>query len=230
MPSHMLEEDASLGDGSLRTWWTHSLKVMQVGGVPVRLHGTFLAMIPVALGYGWLRGEWVGLMLTAKVLAVMPVLVLMHELAHVFTARAFGAVTRSVTLSPIGGVAMIELQSMAPWQDVLVSLAGPASNLALAALLWGTEGELRILMFANLLLGLFNLLPAYPMDGGRVLRSSLRMVVPEEAAASMSLGVGVLVVGAMLAVGLALGQVGLVLVGVFLLVVQGMEMRALGRG
>ncbi len=213
----------------MRTWWTRSLKVIDVAGVPVRLHGTFLALIPVALGYGWLRGQWGGLVLTLKVLAVMPLLVLMHELAHVFTARAFGAKTRSVTLSPIGGVAMIELQSMAPWQDVLVSLAGPASNLALAALLWGTEGELRILMFANLLLGLFNLLPAYPMDGGRVLRSALRMAVDEDEAASMSLGVGVLVVLAMLALGLALGQVGLVLVAVFLLWVQGAEMRALGR-
>jgi Zn-dependent protease/CBS domain-containing protein len=115
--------------------------------------------------------------------------VLLHEFGHIFTARAFGVLTPDVILLPIGGVARLERIPEKPSQEFLVAIAGPAVNVAIAAVLIlfgarpGTDslatfenagaGLADRLAMVNLFLAAFNLIPAFPMDGGRVLRALL---------------------------------------------------------
>src|SRR5260370_40066633 len=118
--------------------------------------------------------------------------VLAHEFGHIFTARAFGVSTPDVTLLPIGGVARLERIPEEPKQEFLIAIAGPLVNVAIAAvLIFALKAEAafsdladlntpRVALLAklasvNLFLVLFNLIPAFPMDGGRVLRALLAM-------------------------------------------------------
>src|SRR5579864_4120007 len=158
-------------------------------GIEVRLHATFLVFLAwVALSH-LIRGHAIGTAAAgvAYVLAVFAIIVL-HELGHALTARRFGIATRDITLLPIGGVARLERMPTKPSQEFLVAIAGPAVNFALALLLfagvvamgtiedaahWTLVGGplLAKLMWTNVALGAFNLIPAFPMDGGRVLRA-----------------------------------------------------------
>ena len=116
--------------------------------------------------------------------------VVLHELGHAFAARAFGIPTHGITLLPIGGVAQLDRIPRNPFQELVIALAGPAVNVAIALLLipfvaalYGlgqitplgliSGGFVARLLLVNLVLVAFNLIPAFPMDGGRVLRALL---------------------------------------------------------
>ncbi|WP_256368969.1 site-2 protease family protein [Aquisphaera insulae] len=113
--------------------------------------------------------------------------IVLHELGHALMARRFGIGTLDITLSPIGGVARLERLPRAPGAEILIALAGPAVTFAIVLGLFGLQifglldggdnsalGDLGTsLLIVNLVLGLFNLIPAFPMDGGRVLRAVL---------------------------------------------------------
>src|SRR5579859_4038822 len=162
-------------------------------GIEVRVHATFLVLLAwVAFGHV-LHGHDLGLAIggVAYVVSVFAIVVL-HELGHALTARQFGIATRDITLLPIGGVARLERMPTEPSQELLVAIAGPAVNVALAALLFGILGAMGAaadisqwsmvggpfvakLMWTNVGLAVFNLLPAFPMDGGRVLRALLAL-------------------------------------------------------
>ncbi|MBI3046700.1 MAG: site-2 protease family protein [Acidobacteria bacterium] len=168
-----------------------SWKLAHVAGIGVYMHATFLLLIGwVALGH-WLAEHSLAAVLTgiAFILGLFACVVL-HEFGHALTARRYGIATRDITLLPIGGIARLERMPEQPRQELLVALAGPAVNVVIAAALYGsmeaTTGltpvaELDVmhgpilerLMFVNLWLVGFNLLPAFPMDGGRVLRALL---------------------------------------------------------
>ncbi len=159
-------------------------KLGQVAGIDVFVHATFLLVFlvfpPVFPG---------GRLSPLNVLLVFSVFgcVLLHELGHALMARRFGIKTHDITLYPIGGVARLARIPRAPGAELLIALAGPAVNFVLAAallpvaLLGGGEMGgtsipvvfLGTLLSVNLILGLFNLIPAFPMDGGRVLRALL---------------------------------------------------------
>jgi Zn-dependent protease/CBS domain-containing protein len=185
-----------------------SWKLVTVAGIDVYVHGTFLLLIAFVAFGDLVAGQGVAAMVrgTLLILAVFTTVVL-HELGHALTARRFGVRTRGITLLPIGGVARLEEMPDKPAQQLLVSLAGPAVNLSIALLLFGLvrllDGPVGIesirhaggpfltqLMWINVSLAVFNLLPGYPMDGGRILRALLAMRMAPERATQIAARVG----------------------------------------
>lgn len=170
-----------------------SFKLGRFAGIDVYIHITFFLLLGfIGLSAYWNSGTWAGALEGVAYILVLFGSVLLHEYGHSLTARRYHIPTRDITLYPIGGVARLERMPDKPMQELWVALAGPAVNVVIAAVLFGillvTNGltpfsQLGIVdgpfwervMYANLSLVLFNLIPAFPMDGGRVLRAILAM-------------------------------------------------------
>ncbi len=170
-----------------------SFRLAEYFGIEVRVHWSFVALIG-GLGL-WVLAETGSLQAVGQILIPIGMVflcVVLHEYGHALTARHFGIRTRAITLLPIGGVAALERNPSSPVQELWIAAAGPAVNFLLAGLIWvfmATTGgissgllsgsaeasTLGWLFRMNLLLGTFNLLPALPMDGGRILRASLAL-------------------------------------------------------
>ncbi len=163
------------------------LKSLQIGrilGIPVRLHYTFPFFMLVIVALEAASGGWLAGLRVAGVLFFLFLFVLLHELGHSVVARRYGIPILDITLMPIGGLARTLGLPRTPGEEIRIALAGPAVNYALAiplvgalfALPPGFAREFAItLLMANLMLGTFNLIPAFPMDGGRVLRALLAL-------------------------------------------------------
>jgi len=190
-----------------------SLMIGRVAGTAVRIHVTFLLFLAWIFGVSYISGgpqaAWNGLVF----LLLLFLCVLLHEFGHIFTARAFGISTPDVILLPIGGVSRLERIPEKPGEEFLVAIAGPAVNVVIAGLLVllaGANVQLDRLVTlestsaslvdrlatVNVYLVLFNLIPAFPMDGGRVLRALLATrlgyVHATEVAAAIGQGVAFL--------------------------------------
>src|SRR5438105_7409421 len=167
-----------------------SVNIGTLAGTAVRVHITFLLFLGWIFAASWASGgptaAWEGLAFMLLLFAC----VVAHEFGHIFTARAFAVSTPDVTLLPIGGVARLERIPEEPWEEFLVAIAGPLVNVAIAIVLVLLAGahldssDLRAvesphasmidrLAAVNLFLAVFNMIPAFPMDGGRVLRALL---------------------------------------------------------
>jgi stage IV sporulation protein FB len=167
-----------------------SVNIGRIAGTTIRIHVTFLLFLIWIWGASYVAGgtaaAWSGL----TFMLLLFVCVLAHEYGHILTARRFGIRTPDVTLLPIGGVARLERIPEDPWQEFLIAIAGPAVNVVIAILLVALAGAdlspqklgaiesaqvsmIDRLASVNLFLALFNLLPAFPMDGGRILRALL---------------------------------------------------------
>lgn len=171
---------------------TWSFSLGRIAGTEVRVHFTFLLLVAwYGIAAGMRSGQSAALEAVLFILAVFGC-VLAHEFGHVLTARRYGIETRDITLLPIGGVANIERMPDRPGQEFVIAIAGPAVNVAIAIVLivlFGVsftpermadieQGGLDFitnLAYVNIALVVFNLLPAFPMDGGRVLRALLAM-------------------------------------------------------
>jgi len=184
-----------------------SLNLGSIAGTAIRIHITFLLFL-VWLGViyyrqGGAEAAWQGTIFIVLIFLC----VLLHELGHVFAARRYGVVTRDVTLWPFGGIASMERMPDRPSEELIVAVAGPAVNVAIAALLilwlWpqlDLENFAKIedptvslavkIAGANIILVLFNLIPAFPMDGGRVLRALLAMRTGNARATEMAATIG----------------------------------------
>ena len=166
-----------------------SMNLFRVRGIRLAVHGTFLALLAVVAAYGWIEDGFAGLLLQTGALLTVFVCVVLHELGHCFAAMHYGIGVRRILLLPIGGMAEFDSMPREPRREVVIALAGPAVNFALVALLWAvvpaeapgdpdaiTWAEAgRLLLQWNLIMGLFNLLPAFPMDGGRILRAAFAL-------------------------------------------------------
>ncbi|HUU25317.1 MAG TPA: site-2 protease family protein [Methyloceanibacter sp.] len=184
-----------------------SLNVGSIAGTAIRIHITFLLFL-VWLGtiyyrQGGAEAAWQGTIFIVLIF----VCVLLHELGHVFAARRYGVKTSDVTLWPFGGIASMERMPEKPGEELIVAVAGPAVNIAIAAMLilWlGPQFDLENLTkiedpavslavklaAANIILVVFNMIPAFPMDGGRVLRAILAMRMGNARATELAATIG----------------------------------------
>ena len=219
-----------------------SYRIATIAGTEVRIHATFLLLLIFFASQGMsggrgLAGAWDAV---ALVLAMFTC-VLLHEFGHVQAAKLYGIRTPDITLLPIGGVARLERMPRKPSEELVVAICGPLVNVVIAvviALFLGVTGNfdmsfnitteaqfLPTLMKWNVMMVVFNLIPAFPMDGGRVLRALLGMVVDygraTRWAASVGQGIAMLVVLGMLINGSF--QPFLMLIAVFIFIAAGQE-------
>jgi Zn-dependent protease/CBS domain-containing protein len=166
-----------------------SLPIFRIAGIQLRIHVTFVLLIAwLAFGYYAQGGSPAAAEGVIFVLLLF-LCVVLHEFGHALAAKAFGINTPDITLLPIGGVARLERMPEEPKQELLIAVAGPAVNVVIALGLFVAGGSfinpfvnpaapegiglVSQLLIINVLLVAFNLLPAFPMDGGRVLRALL---------------------------------------------------------
>ena len=184
-----------------------SLTVASIFGIEVRIHLTFLLfLIWIWFSYYQVAGFDGAVQGVLFILALFAC-VLLHEFGHAFAARGFGIETPDITLLPIGGVARLSRIPEEPWQELVVAIAGPLVNVVIAAALISvihTSATLEQLEYlespriellaklasVNVMLVLFNLIPAFPMDGGRVLRALLAMAMPYARATQIAAWIG----------------------------------------
>jgi len=187
-----------------------SLKLGRLAGIDVYVHATFSLLI-LWVGVGaWLRSHSVPVTLReVSFILLLFLCIVLHELGHALMARRYGVRTRDITLLPFGGMARLERMPEKPSQEFWIAVAGPAVNVVIAlalALGLGWQGELfneasydlasggfvHRLMLVNVMLVAFNMLPAFPMDGGRVLRAFLasRMSYARATRVAASVGQG----------------------------------------
>jgi Zn-dependent protease len=184
-----------------------SLKIASISGIEVRIHITFLLFLAwIGFSYYEIAGASGATQGVLFILALFAC-VLLHEFGHAFAARAFGIQTPDITLLPIGGVARLSRIPDEPWQELAVAVAGPLVNVVIAAVLIFVVHQatpldqlesienprieiLARLASVNIVLVLFNLIPAFPMDGGRVLRAILAMAMPYSRATWIAARIG----------------------------------------
>lgn len=173
-----------------------SMNLFRVRGILLSVHFSFMLLLAFVAYQGWMgdpetqiTGGWSGLFWNVLVLLTFFTCVVLHEFGHSFMALHFGVGVRRILLMPIGGMAEFDSIPRQPARELLITLAGPAVNFVIAGVLWvgfgspegwGLEsdpttlaGFAHLLLGWNLLMGLFNLVPVFPMDGGRIFRALL---------------------------------------------------------
>ena len=193
-----------------------SIKLFSVWGINVRVHLTFVLILAWA-AFAWSDSPGAGI--SGAIFGIVAMLLLfgcitLHELGHSFLALRYGLRVRDIVLLPIGGVSQIEEMPNKPGQELAIAIVGPAISVAIAIVLFGIsllagvqsslasfdlsgslvslgwQGMLAYLAVANLILGVFNLIPAFPMDGGRALRALLAMRLDYRRATGVAVAVG----------------------------------------
>ncbi len=215
-----------------------SFRFARVFEIDLKVHSTFLLVLGLG-AFQWSRfgvsGAAFGMLLVLMLFGC----VVLHELGHSLVAKGFGIPVREIILLPIGGMAKLTKKPKTPAQEFLISIAGPLVNVAIATGLvglgagWlGSEGMIQtanglgqaapslrtlwaMLTLSNLMLAVFNMLPALPMDGGRVLRSVLSMGLGQARATAIAAAIAKVLAVAMLLLALFTGQLMLGLIAVF---------------
>ena len=195
------------------------MRVATLYTIPIRVHwscgAVFLAWLLWAIPQ---PAQLWGHLVLAGVLFVS---VLLHELGHAFAARTFGITTQEVVLFPLGGMTIMETATVRPFAELMIAAGGPLVNIVLALTLgvvaWVTQAQLIWLAAAlNVALGVLNLIPAYPMDGGRVLRAVLAEAFGAARAQRWSLLTGRVFAGSLLVTGAVLQSPALAILGAVL--------------
>jgi Zn-dependent protease len=184
-----------------------SYRIARVSGIDVKIHATFLLLLAWFAFSFYQTGGTSAALHGVLLILLLFTCVLLHEFGHAFAARAYGIRTPDITLLPIGGVARLERMPDNPVQELVVAVAGPAVNVFIALVLWIAlapqinlddlstldrpgKSLLLQLLSVNIMLILFNLLPAFPMDGGRMLRAVLAMRMDHTRATTIAARIG----------------------------------------
>nr|MCU0493053.1 site-2 protease family protein [Chloroflexaceae bacterium] len=224
-----------------------SFRLVRVAGIDIKIHFTFFLVLLLALPWGSQYGVQ-GVLFGVTLILLLFVCVTLHELGHSLAARFFGIPVREIVLLPLGGAALLSRNPSKPLHELVIALAGPLVNVVIAIILalvtgasllaGGIDGRALLeggatglsfttlllwLLQANILLALFNMLPAFPLDGGRVLRAVLALFMNYQRATRIAT-----VTGQVLAVGLGVlalftGQFMLLLVAIFIFFGAGQE-------
>jgi Zn-dependent protease len=222
---------------------TSSLPLGQISGIRLQIHWTFFIFLAWVVTAEIMQGSKVFeiINVTLFILSVFACIIL-HELGHALTAKRYGVKTRSITLLPFGGIAGMEKIPEKPSHELMIALAGPAVNLVIAGVLiavipltnqvyspnlfgiFTSYNFLPSLITANITLALFNLVPAFPMDGGRVLRALLAFRYPRITATRIASFAGQIIAIIFIIAGLFINPF-LVLIGIFVFAGAGIEAR-----
>jgi len=183
-----------------------SLTIGRFGGTAVKIHVTFLLLLAWIGFSAWQQGGAAAARDSLVFIILLFVCVVLHEFGHILVARRYGIQAPEVTLLPIGGVASLQALPEKPSQEFAIAIAGPAVNFIIALVLLLLVGSfdsadlarlddprvslLARLADANLFLAIFNLIPAFPMDGGRVLRALLAMRLGRARATRIAASIG----------------------------------------
>ena len=191
-----------------------AIRLGSYANIPVKLHWSFgiLFILVFALGkFG--NVEWIEILLLELFVVVLFFCVILHEFGHALMAKSFGIKTRDIILSPIGGIARLEYLPKQPKKEILIAFAGPMVNLIIAAtgfifllifnydIYWTFSMNLdrlqdpgiffQQIVLINMYLFFFNLVPAFPMDGGRILRALIAFKTNRLLATQIASGIGI---------------------------------------
>lgn len=181
-----------------------SFRILRVAGIDVKIHYTFLLLLAY---YAMLGGGVIEAIISIAFVLLLFLCVLLHEFGHAFAAKAYGIQTPDITLLPFGGLARLARLPDKPMQEFVIAIAGPMVNVVIVAILWVALGFppllggfpeagslatliLGQLLWVNKMLIAFNLIPAFPMDGGRVLRALLATQMDQVKATTIAARVG----------------------------------------
>jgi Zn-dependent protease len=225
-----------------------SFRIARIADIDIRIHITFfLILILAAFQWGSITGTPTGALFGVALMLLLFFCVTLHELGHSLVARAFGIQVREITLLPLGGVAMLTKNPDKPLHELLIAAAGPLVNVVIAAVLIAVLGAdvrtslldaqglipdarstsfttlLYWLLAANVSLVVFNLIPAFPLDGGRMLRALLAMPLGFPRATRLATLLGQVIAIGIGVYGVVNGQFLLVLTAVFIFAGAGQE-------
>ncbi len=223
--------------------WTFNL--LQVRGIDIKIHATFLLILALG-GLEWGRAHGaVGFVFGVSIMLALFACVTLHELGHSVAAQHYKIPVREIVLLPIGGVALLEKQPDKPSQELVIAAAGPAVNVVIAVVLAALGGPLAALdghglvagvaptpslstffawlLAANITLVIFNLIPAFPLDGGRMLRAALAMATDHRRATVIAAGVGQVAAVGLGVLGIVSGNFILGLIALFIFFGAGAE-------
>lgn len=230
-----------------------SWNLFEFQGMKIQIHITFpLVLIWAVLQYGLLSDHgWVGGIYGVYATVLLFILVLFHEIGHALAARHYGISVRSIVLFPFGGVAMLQRNPPTPRAEFVVAAAGPAVNLFVFLIMtltgrlggytldpryfgemlmglqrWSPPALFYYIYASNILIGVFNLIPALPMDGGRILRAVLTRLSSAKAADRIVLVIGLMVAVALGFLGFLAADLLLLIMAVVVLSGAGLEFRS----
>lgn len=217
-----------------------SITIGRIAGTAIRIHITFLMFLLWIAVSDYRSGGFAAAQSSIVFILLIFACVVAHEFGHILTARNFGVKTPEVTLLPIGGVANMERIPEDPWQELLIAIAGPMVNVVIAGLLIVVGGFavadlksidlekaslVQRLAFVNISLVVFNMIPAFPMDGGRVLRALLAMRLGPQRATEIAAKLGQLFAFLFVAAGMFLSPM-LIFIGLFIYIAAVSELQA----
>lgn len=172
-----------------------SWKICRLFGIQLEIHYTFVLLLAYYAYNGYQAAGPTGALAALITISLVFVSVVLHELGHSLTALRYGIPVPRIVLLPIGGMAQMARIPKEPKKELILTINGPLVNFVLAAILWGALqclperpglhfftlnpiDQIRLLFMWNIVMGLFNLLPIFPMDGGRIFRALLAMKLP----------------------------------------------------